>query len=121
MRSKYLKVEVGDAGFNEELPLHVGLTLYRIAQEALANVVRHANAKNVKVNITKGYPDVIMVIKDDGKGFDTEADPTIEKGLGIIGMRERVEGMEGSFHIKSFPGKGTRIRVTLPLEDENGG
>ncbi|MCK4351613.1 MAG: PAS domain S-box protein, partial [Candidatus Krumholzibacteria bacterium] len=94
VRSKYLKVEVGDAGFNEELPLHVGLTLYRIAQEALANVVRHANAKNVKVNITKGYPDVIMVIKDDGKGFDTEADPTIEKGLGIIGMRERVEGME---------------------------
>ena len=121
VRSKHLKVEVGDAGFNEELPLHVGLTLYRIAQEALANVVRHANAKNVEVNITKGYPDVIMVIKDDGKGFDTDADPTIEKGLGIIGMRERVEGMEGSFHIKSFPGKGTRIRVTLPLEDENDG
>lgn len=121
VRSKQLKVEVGDAGFNEELPLHVGLTLYRIAQEALANVVRHANAKNVEVNITKGYPNVIMVIKDDGKGFISDAGPMIEKGLGIIGMRERVEGMDGSFQIRSSPGKGTRIRVTLPLEDENDG
>ncbi len=119
VRSKRLKVEVGDAGFNEELPRHVGLTLYRVAQEALANVVRHAYADNVEVKITKGYPDVIMVIKDDGKGFDTAADPIIERGLGIIGMRERVEGMNGSFRIKSSPGKGTSIRVTLPLEVEN--
>ncbi len=119
VRSKRLKVDIGDAGFNEELPLHVGLTLYRIAQEALANVVRHANAKNVEVKITKGYPNVIMVIKDDGMGFNAKAEPTIEKGLGIIGMRERVEGMDGSFWIISSPGKGTRVRVTLPLEVEN--
>ena len=121
VRSKKLNVEVDDAGFNEELPLHVGLTLYRIAQEALANVVRHANAKTVEVKITKGYPEVIMVIKDDGKGFGVGADPTIEKGLGIIGMRERVAGMNGTFQIKSSPGKGTRIRVTLPLEVEDDG
>jgi two-component system sensor histidine kinase UhpB len=121
VRSKRLKVEVGDAGFNEELPLYVGLTLYRIAQEALANVVRHADAKNVEVKITKGYPEVIMVITDDGKGFDTGASSPIKNGLGIIGMRERVEGLNGSFRIKSSPGMGTSIRVTLPLEVENDG
>jgi PAS domain S-box-containing protein len=119
VRNKKLRVKIGSVGFDTEPPPNIGLTLYRVAQEALANVVRHADANRVDVKLTKGYPDVIMVINDDGKGFSSDDDRKPEMGLGIIGMRERVEGLGGNFHIRSSPGKGTRIRVTLPLEVEN--
>ena len=121
VKSKKLHVDVESVGFDKEPPQQVALTLYRVAQEALSNVVRHADAKQVKMKIAKGYPNIIMIIEDDGKGFSTAADGSRAKGLGIVGMRERVEGLGGRFRVRSKPGDGTRIRVTIPLEvDENG-
>ena len=121
VKSKKLQVDVESVGFDSEPPQHVSLTLYRVAQEALSNVVRHADAKHVKIQIAKGYPNVIMVIVDDGKGFSDTDDRKRAKGLGIVGIRERVEGLGGRFRIRSKPGEGTRIRVTIPLEVENDG
>ena len=62
-----------------------------------------------------------MIIEDDGKGFSDIAGRKRTKGLGIVGIRERVESLGGKFHIRSKPGEGTRIRVTIPLEVENNG
>ncbi|UCF05856.1 MAG: PAS domain S-box protein [bacterium] len=117
VRSEGLRVDIESVGFDEELPLQVALTLYRVAQEALTNVVRHSGAGVVSLKITKGYPRVIMVIEDNGTGFLPE-EVIPKKGLGIVGMRERVELLGGSFRLKSSPGHGVNIRVTIPLEVE---
>ena len=121
VKSKKLRVEVESVGFDKEASQQVSLTLYRVAQEALSNVVRHADAKLVSIKIAKGYPNIIMIIEDDGQGFSDIAGRVQAKGLGIVGMRERVEGLGGEFRIRSKPGEGARVRVTIPLEVEDNG
>jgi len=118
--SDELVVEVEEIGFDKRLPSQLNLTLYRICQEALLNVVKHASAKKVTITLTKGYPDVIMIIWDDGRGFSLDTKKTRLKGFGIAGMKERVRRLAGEFQIRSRPNEGTRIRVTLPLEESNG-
>lgn len=121
--SENLQVKIEAAGFNGRLRPQLLLALYRIAQEALTNVVRHADASHVTVKLTKGFPKVRMCIEDDGRGFSLGGLMRGEargRGLGIIGMRERVEHLGGSFRIRSLPGKGTSIHVILPLEIEDG-
>jgi signal transduction histidine kinase len=91
--------------------------LFRVAQEALNNVARHAHASRVEVNIQK-LPDCIcMKIKDDGKSFDVERTLHANGGkrLGLLGMRERLEMVGGKFAVESAPGKGTTINAQLPL------
>ncbi len=116
IKCEALDVEIEAAGFNDELPPDTSLTLYRVIQEALRNVVQHSGAARVSVKITKGYPRVILVVEDNGSGFDLDNGETVAKGLGIVGMRERVRSLGGDFKIKSSAGSGTRIRVTIPLE-----
>ncbi len=117
---KDLDADFEASGFDERLPRQIGITLYRVAQEALTNIIRHAEASHVVVQLTKGYPRVIMNIEDNGKGFALEKEP-LKEGLGIVGMRERVERLGGDISIITSPGAGTRIRVTLPLEVEDVG
>jgi len=122
VRSSGIGITFETAGWDERIDQHLSLALYRIVQEALTNVVRHSRAKNVSLKLTKGYPDVIMNVVDDGKGFDVDTESS-RMGLGIVGMRERVNSLNGHFILHSGPGAGTRIRVTLPLEgykDETG-
>ena len=116
IRGAELAVELETAGIEERLSEEVALTIYRVAQEALTNVVKHSGARSVSVKLIRGYPDLIMVIEDDGKGFVPAGEHAPGRGLGIVGMRERVERMGGRFRIASVPGRGTRIRVTLPME-----
>jgi signal transduction histidine kinase len=91
--------------------------LYRIAQEALTNVARHAKASRVDVNIQKLPSGARMEIKDDGKSFQVER-VLYGKGskrLGLLGMRERVEMVGGTFCVESEPGQGTAVRVEIPF------
>jgi len=101
----------------EQLNTAQRTVLFRVAQEALTNVARHAQASRVEVNIRK-FPDCIgMKIKDDGKSFDAER-VLHSKGngrLGLLGMRERLEMIGGTFAIASLPGKGTSIQAQIPL------
>jgi len=120
VRSDALEVELEVAGFDEEPPPPVGIALYRVAQECLANVMRHANATKVKITLTRGYPHVIMVIEDNGRGFSLAKGKSKAPGLGLVSMRERVEHMRGAFQLVSSPGKGTRVRVTIPIEAKHG-
>ncbi len=91
--------------------------LFRVAQEALTNVARHARASRVEVNIQKLPDRICMKIKDDGKSFNVERTLQTNGGkrLGLLGMRERLEMVGGKFVVESSPGKGTTVQAQIPL------
>ncbi|NCT74738.1 MAG: PAS domain S-box protein [Chitinophagaceae bacterium] len=95
------------------LPDSVKIGFFRIFQESLTNVARHSGAKNVEVELQKNENRLILTIKDDGIGFDTG--DSKRKTLGLIGMRERAEGMGGEYCIEGEPGRGTTVKVSVPL------
>ncbi len=101
----------------EQLDTAKRTVLYRVAQEALTNVGRHAQASRVDVSIQKLRGDVRMEIKDNGKSFDVQGALHVNgsKRLGLLGMRERVEMVDGTFCVESAPGQGTTIRVEIPF------
>jgi signal transduction histidine kinase/streptogramin lyase len=91
---------------------------FRVVQEAITNVVRHARAEHVDVKVRHADGWIELTVKDDGRGFDVDA--TLERAfgghhLGLLGIRERVESMGGAVEIRSSPGAGTEIRVKVPL------
>lgn len=105
------------------LPPAIATALFRIYQEALTNIARHAQASQVISRLQVENNQVILIVEDDGCGFDVKA-PGAHKTLGLLGMKERALMMEGIFEIKSLPGKGTTIQVKVPLplndqKDEN--
>ncbi len=107
------------AGRIEELDSAGRTVLYRVAQEALNNVVRHAHASRVDASLLK-FPKILRLeIKDDGKSFDVERVLHAKKfiRLGLLGMRERVEMIGGQFTVESAPGQGTTIRAQIPFGD----
>ncbi len=103
----------------ERLPSRIEVALFRIAQEAITNVQRHANASHASVVVLRQPHDITLLVEDDGRGFDSSM--IHEKGdkcLGLIGMRERVALLGGSVVIESVPGEGTTIRARIPLDGE---
>ena len=100
------------------LPESVALTLYRLVQEALTNVVKHAAARHIRVELDRARSnsvnsDVIqLAVVDDGQGVEP-ASPT--RGLGLIGMRERVAALEGELTVTSSPGRGFELRARIPI------
>jgi signal transduction histidine kinase len=99
------------------LPPTVEVMLYRVAQEALNNVVRHAGASRVSVIVYRRADAVVLIVEDDGHGFDRDLAGKIGQrpGLGITGMRERVGLIKGDLVIESSVGEGTSVRATIPL------
>jgi signal transduction histidine kinase len=108
-------VHIGD----ERLPDSIETALYRIVQEALTNVARHAQAKSVSVLVERRVQDIVSVIEDDGLGFDTRLVHG-EGHLGLAGIRERAELLGGSLTIESNPGSGTSLYIQLPLAQHTG-
>lgn len=101
---------------NKEIETH----LYRITQEALNNIAKHADAKHVSVVLEKRGEQIILIIEDDGKGFDAAKLKTPDRsgrGLGILGMQERATLIGGDVEIESSPGSGTTVYVRVPLAD----
>ncbi|HEU5208660.1 MAG TPA: sensor histidine kinase [Longimicrobiales bacterium] len=105
------------------LPPEVELAVYRIVQESLSNVVRHAGAETVFVGLARNQGVLEIVIRDDGRGFDLEH--TLDdsgRGLGLFGMQERASYIGGTVDIDTSPGRGTQVRVRIPItESERGG
>jgi signal transduction histidine kinase len=101
------------------LPLEVEQALFRVAQEALANVTRHSLARTADVHLAWHNGDVILTVADDGRGFDP-AGPG-QRGVGLHSMQERVAALGGRFQVESRPGKGTSIIATVPLALEGRG
>ncbi len=96
------------------IPSPVALAMFMTTQEALANIARHAKATSVQVEVTQEDGSAVLAIKDNGRGFDTSRQSE-SVGHGLANMRSRAEDLGGAFSIRSTPGKGTTIRVTLPL------
>jgi signal transduction histidine kinase len=103
------------ADHEARLPLRSEAELYRIAQEALANVRKHARATEVQIELRASRRGTLLTIVDNGTGFD-RARPT--DGSGVLGMRERARLLGGRLRIASRPGGGTKISVQAPAERE---
>jgi signal transduction histidine kinase len=101
----------------EQLDTARRTVLFRVAQEAMTNVARHAQASRMEVNIQKLHSAARMDIKDNGKSFQVEHILRAKgnKRLGLLGMRERVEMIGGTFCVESAPGQGTTVRVEIPF------
>lgn len=102
------------------LPAHVEVALYRIAQEALQNIVKHADASRVLVYLSQDADGVRLLVRDDGRGFAPEAgrESATSMSYGMVGMRERAELISASLTVKSEPGDGTAVEVVVPTEEE---
>lgn len=113
------EVEVNVAtDIHPHLPMHLETALYRICQELLNNVRKHAGARRVEVNLESGKEEVRMIVIDDGRGFDVDAYHNLrpETSFGLAGVTERVELVGGRLDITSEPGRGTRAEVRIPVE-----
>jgi signal transduction histidine kinase len=97
-----------------EIDQNIALCVFRVAQEALVNAVKHSGADRIWIDLAGGPFSVALTITDDGKGFDVNGLPNT--GLGLISMRERVASVGGVLEIHSTPGTGTRLRVTVPSQ-----
>jgi signal transduction histidine kinase len=98
---------------DERLPSEVETTLYRIVQESLTNVVKHAGARHVSVVVVRRDRMATAIVEDDGEGFD--ASDTPDGGIGLLGMRERLALLDGRLEIESSPGSGTTVVAEVPL------
>ena len=107
------------SGLIKELDSARRTVLYRVAQEALSNVARHAHASRVEANLRRLPDGVCLQIKDNGKSFEVERVLQAKKSkrLGLLGMRERVEMVGGQFTVESAPGHGTTIQAHIPFRN----
>ena len=100
------------------LPSHIEVPLYRVAQEALTNVIRHAGATNASVVLIRNAREITLIIEDDGVGFDTVAvQARDEVPFGLTGMSERIALIGGELGIESVPGSGTTVQIRVPMEE----
>lgn len=122
--AEYVKAAAAKEGWEAEMAIDPGVRvggqwaadLFRVAQEALNNISKHAGAATVWVALSRDDQGLLLRIRDDGHGFDTRAGvrPT---SVGLMGMQERVGAAGGTLRVKSAPGEGTEISVTLPLPE----
>jgi signal transduction histidine kinase len=106
-----LRVQVAAEETATELPDDLRTCIYRVVQEALHNCARHAHARSVRVVVKQEARKIVLTVEDDGAGFDARR----VRGLGLVGMEERVHHLGGAFEIVSHPGTGTKVEVELPI------
>ena len=120
-------MEFSQRGTDTRLPTEYEAAAYRIVQEALTNVARHAHATSCRVGLDRDADTLEITVTDNGVGFNPEADTGTDntrRGLGLLGIRERVARLQGTCRIESGPGHGTRIMASIPLRrsiDTGGG
>jgi two-component system sensor histidine kinase DegS len=102
-----------DRPIDERLSTKVETAIFRITQEALTNVVKHAEAKSVQVVLMRRERSIVLTVEDDGHGFSPAQVP--DGRLGLVGMRERIASVNGALNIESKRGAGTRLTVEIPL------
>ena len=101
----------------EPIPKDIAITLFRIVQAGLNNVIQHANAKHVTLELTAGGGEYSFILEDDGGGFDPNS-ARDSWPHGIMGMQQRVRALGGKFALESAPGRGTTLRVTVPAASQ---
>lgn len=116
-----VRVDFGRGNDVMRLPSHLETMLFRVAQEAVNNVLRHADAKNVSIRLRPEQEHICLEVKDDGRGFDVErinGEAVSKNQLGLLGIKERVSLVGGRVMVESVPGSGTCVHVCVPLSGE---
>lgn len=113
-RRSGIKVEIKAEDVPDTLSDDMRTCIYRVVQEALLNISRHSGAKSAQVTVKQEDRSLSLTVEDDGCGFD----PTKTRGLGMLGMQERVKQLSGQFEVQSEAGKGTTLRIKLPAMRE---
>ena len=113
-RQESIEVKLNGSDLSGSVPADVASCLYRVAQEALRNVARHARARRVSVSLEQSDGGISMAVADDGVGFRGSLTENVGARLGIVGMQERVRLVDGRFSLVSRPGEGTHIDVWVP-------
>ncbi len=111
----HVAVDFSRRGLETQVPPEVQLTIFRVLQESLTNVAKHAQAKRVQVELNFREDTLVLAIKDDGRGFVGGAAPG---HYGLVNLRERARKLEGEASVESAPGQGTTVTLTLPLKYE---
>jgi signal transduction histidine kinase/HAMP domain-containing protein len=120
LENQDVRVSVHAIGGERRLSPEMETALYRVLQEAITNIARHAAARNVAITCRLSRPVVEVCVEDDGIGFDLSGlspAPDNPRGLGLLGMQERLELIGGQMEIETTPGLGTRLFIRIPLED----
>lgn len=118
LRALNIKVRVEVTGEERKLSPEVEIALFRVVQEAINNIVRHAEAHNMVLGVEFKDSSIVIEVEDDGKGFDVQAVSLRADrvhGLGLLGMKERVALLGGNMDIESRPGRGTHLTIIVPL------
>jgi two-component system sensor histidine kinase UhpB len=116
-RSQDVEMEVSIPDRLQDLPDEIELCIFRVSQECLSNIARHARTSEVRVVLEKTPREVRLKVSDTGRGF-VPTDSAIKTGLGLINIKERVFCLKGNCEIESAPGAGTRVSVTIPLSKQ---
>jgi signal transduction histidine kinase len=109
-----IRVEFTDRGVPSQIPKDVALCLFRVAQEALSNMVKHSRAKQAQVELCNANNEIRLQIVDAGPGFDVALSNT-DVGIGLVGMRERLRLVGGRLSVQSAPTRGTEILAEVPV------
>ncbi len=110
-----IDVHVSATELAQPLPPEMAAALYRVAQEAIRNVVRHANSRHLDVRFRREGTNAVLEIADDGTGFDVQRAEVRRPGMGLFSMRERMALVNGSLSLSAAPGDGTTVTATVPL------
>lgn len=110
-----VKIEVVDFGLDKRLENSLEITIFRIIQELLTNIMKHAEAKNATINISLYDKNLNIIIEDDGKGFDLKK-VNLKNGMGISSIKTRVEHLKGTFEVDATIGKGSSIIIDIPID-----
>jgi signal transduction histidine kinase len=116
--AKGIEVTTEFQGLEPRLPPQIELALFRITQEAISNIVRHAEARKANISVRCDDRECVLCVEDDGKGFDVSQITTIDstgRGAGLFGMKERVTLIGGKCSIDSMPGSGTKVVAKVPV------
>ena len=113
-----IEYDLRHRGDDTVIDVNTRIIAYRLIQEAIKNVIRHSGASKVRISLDIGNESLEMHVTDDGSGFDTNQANTGLQYFGIVSMRERASMMSGSCDIRSAPGRGTDVRIVLPLMTE---
>ncbi|MEZ4859309.1 MAG: sensor histidine kinase [Flavobacteriaceae bacterium] len=109
-----LSIEVQDFGLDEKLEPSLEITIFRIIQELVTNIIKHSEASEANISITQHQDMLSIIVEDNGKGFDVRQNH-LKEGMGLGSIEKRIEHLEGTLEIDSTPHKGTSILIELPL------
>ena len=109
-----IKIEVIDFGLDKRLENSLEISVFRITQELITNIIKHADANNATINISLYDKNLNIIIEDDGKGFDI-LKINLKNGMGLNSIKTRIEHLDGSFKVDSTIGKGSSIILDIPI------